>query len=195
MSLVVMALAEPEPYMGHRFGYAGVGLPLAMHGGMYNVPRVYGRSHIISSHIAQPARIAAPVQPESVAAVPYSVPQVSPYVSTASVKAVPATPSSHQFHRQSELGNYEYGYDNVNSARHEVGNAGVAVRGSYTVKANGVPQTVHYVADALGYRVTPAHSRMKRQAAIVPSTPLATRPAVMMRIMLNPGHATFYRVY
>lgn len=238
MSLVVMALAEPEPFWGLGVGYPGAGLPIAIHresaapGQWYRVPYDYGRSHIISSPIAQPASVAAvpgpvpvnvikvspfqpaslaavpdpvpvdvievsPVQPASVAAVPYSVPvdvpEVSPYVSTASVKAVPAALSTHQFHRQDELGNYEYGYDNVNSAKYEVGNADVGVKGTYIVKEP--PRTVHYVADALGFRLVPAHLRKKRQAAIVPPTPLATRPAALMRIALNPGHATFYRVY
>lgn len=136
------------------------------------------------------------------AALPVDVPAVSPYVSTGEVIALPSAPSTIQFHRQDEFGNYEYGYDNVNSAKHEIRNADVGVRGTYTVKDVYGPRTINYVADALGFRVSPAHLssaptllRHKRQAAIVASNPVATRPAVLMRIELNPGHATFYRVY
>ena len=55
---------------------------------------------------------------------------------------------------QDEFGNTQYGYSNLNSAKHEVGNGFTGVSGSYQyVDANGKLQTVNYVADALGFRV------------------------------------------
>merc|ERR1712121_419797 len=49
---------------------------------------------------------------------------------------------------------YGYGYSNINSAKHEVGNAYGGVTGSYSyVDANGVLQTTNYIADGLGFRV------------------------------------------
>ena len=86
-------------------------------------------------------------------------------MSTASLKAVPSAPSDIQFHAQDELGNYAYGYDNVNSAKKEEGNAQTGVSGSYTVKDGFTSRTVHYVADALGFRATPSHLRGKRSLA------------------------------
>jgi len=49
-----------------------------------------------------------------------------------------------------ELGNYEYSYNNINSAKHESGNALTGVVGTYSyVDGFGAPQRVDYVADGL----------------------------------------------
>merc|ERR1719195_1660362 len=62
-----------------------------------------------------------------------------------------------QYHFQDQMGNINYGYSNINSAKQEVGNAYTGVAGSYKyVDANGVPQRVDYVADDLGFRITGA---------------------------------------
>merc|ERR1712223_2005214 len=67
--------------------------------------------------------------------------------------AAPLNPSS-QFQAQDEFGNIQYGYSNINSQKHEVGNTYGGVSGSYSyVDANGVVQTTNYIADALGFRV------------------------------------------
>merc|ERR1719225_2078055 len=64
-----------------------------------------------------------------------------------------------QFHAQDELGNLNYGYSNINSAKQEVGNTYGGVQGAYSyVDANGDLQRVEYVADDLGFRV--ADSRL-----------------------------------
>merc|ERR1712012_1175240 len=69
------------------------------------------------------------------------------------VAAPPANPSS-QFQAQDEFGNLEYGYANINSQKHEVGNTYGGVSGSYSyVDANGQIQTTNYIADGLGFRV------------------------------------------
>merc|ERR1711990_786105 len=64
----------------------------------------------------------------------------------------PSASGSSQFHAQDEFGNHEYGYSNVNSAKHEVSD-GQGVRGSYSWHDEAGHHTVHYVADHLGYRV------------------------------------------
>merc|ERR1711971_916292 len=65
----------------------------------------------------------------------------------------PHNPSS-AFAAQDEFGNTQYGYSNLNSQKHEVGNTYTGVQGSYSyVDANGVVQTTNYIADGLGFRV------------------------------------------
>merc|ERR1711936_559380 len=68
-------------------------------------------------------------------------------------RSCPRPPSS-QFQAQDEFGNLNYGYANINSQKHEVGNTYGGVTGSYSyVDANGVVQTANYIADHLGFRV------------------------------------------
>jgi len=68
--------------------------------------------------------------------------------------AVAAPSVSSQFHSQDEFKNVAHGYANVNSAKHEQGNAIFGVTGSYSyVDANGKLQTTNYIADGLGFRV------------------------------------------
>merc|ERR1712088_1279995 len=77
------------------------------------------------------------------------------------VAAAPAVipPISSQFHAGDEFGNSQYGYSNLNSAKHEIGNAFGQKSGSYQyVDPAGNLQTVTYVADELGFRV--ADSRL-----------------------------------
>merc|ERR1711881_819512 len=88
---------------------------------------------------------------------PYAVaaPQVTVKAAPAPIiaAAAPLNPSS-QFQAQDEFGNLQYGYSNINSQKHEVGNTYGGVSGSYSyVDANGVVQTTNYIADALGFRV------------------------------------------
>ena len=75
---------------------------------------------------------------------------------TIRTKAAPVTSTQH--HAQDELGNFEFGYKNPNSARTEKGNADAGtVSGSYSyVDGHGLTQKIDYVADANGYRVTGA---------------------------------------
>ena len=49
---------------------------------------------------------------------------------------------------QDEDKNFSFGYSNINSARHEAGNAYTGVTGSYTDGRH----TVNYVADVYGFR-------------------------------------------
>ena len=63
-------------------------------------------------------------------------------------------PSS-QFHAQDEFGQFSFGYENINSAKTETKDAFGVTRGSYQyVDANGIVQTVNYIADDInGFRV------------------------------------------
>jgi len=180
-SFVVAALAEPEPFFGH-VGYAGIGLPVSRYANAYGLntrtyissapvvarPHVARRTYIASAPVVTRAHVSRviPSVTAPVPAVSPAVPAASPYRSTATLKAVPAAPSTLQFHKQDEFGNFEYGYDNVNSAKKEIGNAQVGVTGSYTVKDLQGSRTVNYVADAYGFRATPAgfQGRKKREA-------------------------------
>merc|ERR1712037_314982 len=76
----------------------------------------------------------------------------------------PYNPSS-AFAAQDEFGNTQYGYSNLNSQKHEIGNTYTGVQGSYSyVDANGVVQTTNYIADGAGFRV---------QATNLPVAPVA----------------------
>merc|ERR1711881_26893 len=91
---------------------------------------------------AYPAGVAAGAYPYAYAGAPVAAPIPAP-----------VAPSS-QFQAQDEFGNVQYGYANLNSQKHEVGNTYGGVQGSYSyVDANGVVQTTNYIADGLGFRV------------------------------------------
>ena len=66
----------------------------------------------------------------------------------------PVSVTSSQYHAQDEFGNLQYGYNNINSVKHEVGNTYGGVTGGYSyVDPTGALQTVQYVADDQGFRV------------------------------------------
>merc|ERR1712215_62449 len=69
------------------------------------------------------------------------------------VAAPIAGPVSSQFQAQDEFGNLAYGYQNINSAKQEQGNAYGGVTGSYTYADEAGVHTVNYVADDFGFRV------------------------------------------
>merc|ERR1719219_371498 len=59
-----------------------------------------------------------------------------------------------QYHSQDDIGQYSFGYANGDTVKQEVKTADGVVRGAYQyVDANGIVQTVNYIADALGFRV------------------------------------------
>merc|ERR1711962_1424247 len=89
---------------------------------------------------------------------------------TAAAPAVTAT----QYHGQDELGNTQYGYSNINSAKHEVGNAH-GVQGTYSyVDANGIVQTTNYIADDLGFRVSATNLPIAPGTPKVVATPVVS---------------------
>merc|ERR1711872_1028468 len=116
---------------------------------------------------------AAPVATVAAAApaVTYTAAAAAPVVAAAPVATVAATPVTYanavaapvaapltyaaayapgsQFHAQDEFGNLNYGYSNLHTAKHEVGNTYGGVSGAYSyVDADGVLQHVNYVAEA-----------------------------------------------
>merc|ERR1712128_41813 len=108
-----------------------------------------------------PALAAAPVAyaaaPAAYAAAPaaYAPYAAAPAAYAAAPIAAPiAGPVSSQFQAQDEFGNVAYGYQNINSAKQEQGNAYGGVTGSYTYADEAGVHTVNYVADDLGFRVS-----------------------------------------
>merc|ERR1712036_197944 len=129
----------------------------------------------------------------------------------APLAAVSAETTSSQFRAEDEEGNTSYGYQNINNAAQQTGNALTGVQGSYSFRDEAGLHTVSYVADALGYRVT---GRSRRSVPVAPIAPIGyagiaapidaaayaagpaapSREAILTTIKLNPGHAVFYRV-
>merc|ERR1712071_66497 len=97
---------------------------------------------------AVPAAYAA--APVAVAPAAYAGYAAAP---AAAAAAPVAGPVSSQFQAQDEFGNLAYGYQNINSAEQEQGNAYGGVTGSYTYADEAGVHTVNYVADGFGFRV------------------------------------------
>merc|ERR1711893_309271 len=137
--------------------------------GYYNAPLNYApyAHQVVSAPVAAPVTtpVAAPITTA------YALPQTYAPAYTVPAAPVPAPVVSSQFAAQDEFGNSEYGYSNVNSQKHEVGNGYTGVSGSYQyVDPAGKLQTVNYVADALGFRV--ADSRLPVHDAALPVAPV-----------------------
>jgi len=102
----------------------------------------------------------APLPTATYAAAYTTAPVAVAAPAVAAVHAVPAVaaapiagPVSSQFQAQDEYGNVAYGYQNINSAKEERGNANGGVTGSYTYQDEAGVHTVNYIADAFGFRV------------------------------------------
>merc|ERR1712212_88085 len=100
---------------------------------------------------AAPAAYAA--APVAVAAAPAAYAAAPVAVAAAPIAAPISGPVSSQFQAQDEFGNLAYGYQNINSAKQEQGNAYGGVQGSYTYADEAGVHTVNYVADDFGFRV------------------------------------------
>merc|ERR1712072_1222343 len=87
--------------------------------------------------------------------------------------AIPAAAPSHQFHAQDEFGQFSFGHAGGPSARTEARNAYGVTTGSYQyIDANGLLQTVNYIADPVnGFRV--AGTNLPVAAAAPAVEPLA----------------------
>merc|ERR1711973_463402 len=137
--------------------------------------------------VAAAPAIAAPVATATYAA---AAPAIAAPVATTTYAAAPA---SSQYQAQDEFGNVAYGYQNINSAKQESGNALGGVTGSYTYADEAGVHTVNYVADALGFRVAgdnlpvaPVH------AAVAPVNTLA--PVVDTPEVVE-AKAAFFQAY
>ena len=149
------------------------------------------------TYAAAPA-IAAPVATTTYAAAAPAIaaaPVAATYAAAAPVVAAApvAAPASSQYQAQDEFGNVAYGYQNINSAKQESGNALGGVTGSYTYADEAGVHTVNYVADALGFRVAgdnlpvaPVH------AAVAPVNTLA--PVVDTPEVVE-AKAAFFQAY
>ncbi|XP_064104024.1 cuticle protein 6-like [Macrobrachium nipponense] len=85
------------------------------------------------------------------------------------------SPIQSQYHAQDELGQYSFGYAGGPAARSETRDAFGIVRGSYNyVDSDGKIQTQHYVADALGFRVSGTNLPVAPDAPA--AAPLAALP-------------------
>ena len=103
----------------------------------------------VATYAAAPAVAAAPVAAYAAAPAVAAAPVAATYAAAAPI----AAPASSQFQAQDEFGNIAYGYQNINSAKQESGNAYGGVTGSYTYADEAGVHTVNYVADGLGFRV------------------------------------------
>merc|ERR1712083_1234838 len=102
---------------------------------------------------AAPVAYAAAPAPVAVAAAPAAYAAAPVAVAAAPLAAPIAGPVSSQFQAQDEFGNLAYGYQNINSAKQEQGNALGGVTGFYTYADEAGVHTVNYVADDFGFRV------------------------------------------
>ncbi|XP_042869318.1 uncharacterized protein LOC122251435 [Penaeus japonicus] len=130
LSVVALAVCGNAQY----FGYPGL---------FYNYPGVYSG--------AFPAAVSINSAPKTV-----TLKTVAPTPLTYNFAAVaPVAPIQSQYHAQDEIGQYSFGYAGGPSSRAESRDAFGVVRGSYNyVDSEGKVQTQHYVADALGFRVS-----------------------------------------
>merc|ERR1712198_806182 len=147
--------------------------------------------------VAAAPAIAAPVATATYAAAPAIAAPVAATTYAAAAPAIAAAPvaapASSQYQAQDEFGNVAYGYQNINSAKQESGNALGGVTGSYTYADEAGVHTVNYVADALGFRVAgdnlpvaPVH------AAVAPVNTLA--PVVDAPEVVE-AKAAFFQAY
>ncbi len=164
-ALPIAPVAEPVPRAILPFAPAPVfpaALPRAAVSplGLTNfgpAPVVAGPARTIP--LAATAAVRTPVRATitpAVAANPLLTPAVIPRAAAAVPVAagIPAVPTATQFRAEDGLGGSSFGYQNLNSGRTETRDAAGVVRGAYTyVDANGLPQRVEYIADALGFRV------------------------------------------
>merc|ERR1712098_448293 len=152
---------------------------------------------VATATYAAAAAIAAPVATATYAAAPAIAAPVATTTYAAAAPAIAAapvaTPASSQYQAQDEFGNVAYGYQNINSAKQESGNALGGVTGSYTYADEAGVHTVNYVADALGFRVAgdnlpvaPVH------AAVAPVNTLA--PVVDTPEVVE-AKAAFFQAY
>ena len=144
--------------------------------------------------VAAPIIAAAPAAAPIIAAAPAAAPIIADGpvpVSTSKVVAAPALPSTSQFHTQDEFGNLAFGYANINSARQESGNTYGGRAGAYSyTDANGIVQTVNYVADGLGFRVAASNLPVAPLPIPAPEVALPIAPVFNPAPLVGPDPVT-----
>ncbi|XP_066938182.1 cuticle protein 19.8-like [Macrobrachium rosenbergii] len=152
-----------------------IALAACSSGQILGYPGIYGFPGLISG--------AAPITLKTVAATsPVAVNTISPVAYNA-LPFAPVAPIQTQYHSQDELGQYAFGYAGGPASRAESRDAFGIVRGSYNyVDSEGKVQTQHYVADALGFRVSgtnlPVAPAAPEPAALAAPAPVADTPEV-----------------
>merc|ERR1711937_394149 len=116
-------------------------------------PALAATAPIVGAQYAAAYTPAVAAAPAAVAAAPAAYAAAPVAVAAAPLVAPVAGPVSSQFQAQDEFGNLAYGYQNINSAKQEQGNAYGGVTGSYTYADEAGVHTVNYVADDFGFRV------------------------------------------
>jgi len=123
---------------------------------------------------------AAPVVPATYAATPVPVSAPAPVHVQHVVAPTPTVHAAQgsQYHAQDDFGQYNYGYNDGSSVKQEIKTADGVIRGSYSyIDADGLVQSVNYIADALGFRVgatnLPVHNVDTPVEAAAPVEPAA----------------------
>ncbi|QQP50504.1 Putative cuticle protein [Caligus rogercresseyi] len=160
-----------HPFYGYGYGYPGY---------PYLAPAL--KAEETEAKAAEPAVLPPFVAPYYAPYVPAApvVPAIKPLVAAPFPAPYYAAgygyPASSQFHAQDEFGNLNFGYSNINSAKAEAGNTYGGVSGGYQyVDANGILQTISYVADGLGFRTV--DSRLPVTPEVPEAEPLVQAPA------------------
>merc|ERR1712183_236674 len=137
------------------------------------------------AYAAAPAPVAVAAAPAAYAAAPVAYAAAPAAYAAAPLAAPIAGPVSSQFQAQDEFGNLAYGYQNINSAKQEQGNALGGVTGSYTYADEAGVHTVNYVADDFGFRVAsdnlpvaPVHNAALPVAPVHAAAPVVDTPEV-----------------
>ncbi|XP_042869348.1 cuticle protein 6-like [Penaeus japonicus] len=149
-ALVASGSAAVLPYNGFYAGHGLLGAyPYAGYSGL--LPYTYTGAIPAAAPLTLKTPVIKTVAP---APVTYNVAPVAPVTYNVAPVA-PVAPIQSQYHAQDEIGQYSFGYAGGPSSRAETRDAFGVVRGSYNyVDSEGKVQTQHYVADALGFRVS-----------------------------------------
>ncbi|XP_042883142.1 uncharacterized protein LOC122260071 [Penaeus japonicus] len=151
-------------------GYSGL-LPYAYTGALPAAAPLTLKTPVINT--VAPAPVSYNVAP---APVSYNVAPAPVSYNVAPV--APVAPIQSQYHAQDEIGQYSFGYAGGPSSRAESRDAFGVVRGSYNyVDSEGKVQTQHYVADALGFRVSAPTCPGPRHFCGSGSSPTRLRPS------------------
>jgi len=174
-------------------GYSGYGaIPALPYASAYSAPAHFAYGAEVTALNASPA----PAPAVAYAAAPVIAKAVPAPVIAKAAPVAPIASHSSQYQAQDELRNFAYGYQNINSAKQETGNAYGGVTGSYSYADEAGVHTTHYVADDLGFRVTsdnlpvaPVHlAAAPVHDAALPIAPVDT-PAVVE------AKAAFFKAY
>merc|ERR1711970_684612 len=145
------ALAATAPIVGAQYAAAYTPAVAAAPVAYAAAPAPVAVAAAPAAYATAPAAYAA--APVAVAAAPAAYAAAPVAVAAAPLAAPIAGPVSSQFQAQDEFGNLAYGYQNINSAKQEQGNALGGVTGAYTYADEAGVHTVNYVADDFGFRV------------------------------------------